>query len=241
MDNMFLSIIIPTFNEETRILDTLNEITTYLQTFSHTWEIIVSDDGSTDMTRDIVSDFNKEHPHTKLISLRHSGKGSAVKNGMLAAVGTYRFICDADLSMPIQQIDRFLPDKNQCADIIVGSREENDSKRIGEPRKRHIMGRVYNKIIRMLFATEIRDTQCGFKCFRWDSVENIFRRQRINGFAFDMEILFLASKANLKIKIVGIDWYYDHDSRVKPFVDAIYMLRDLAKIRIMYALGKYHQ
>jgi len=237
---MFLSIIIPAYNESKRIQSTLLEITDYLDSCNFQSEIIVADDGSTDDTADIVTQLKATHPIINLLRLEHKGKGWAVRNGLTNATGTYRFICDADLSMPIEQIERFLPPLGGNYDITIGSREAPNARRIGEPAIRHIMGRIYNNIIHIAFRNTLSDTQCGFKCFKWEKVKPIFRNQSINGFAFDMEVLFLAQKSGLSINEVGIDWHYNHLSKVRPVIDPMLMTWDLFRIRWRYLTGKYN-
>lgn len=231
MVQLFLSIVIPAYNEEPRILGTLDQVVSFLASRTYTWEVLVADDGSTDSTAALVQDFALDEPRVRLLRLSHGGKGWAVKHGMLAAIGRYRFLCDADLSMPFEQVERFLPPEVEGADIVVGSREVAGSRRIGEPGRRHLMGRLYNWLVRALAVPGIKDTQCGFKCFRGDGVLDLFRRQGTDGFAFDVEILFLARKAGLTIQEVGIDWYYREQSKVRPVRDSIAMTWDLLKIR----------
>lgn len=231
MVQLFLSIVIPAYNEEPRILGTLDQVVSFLASRTYTWEVLVADDGSTDSTAALVQDFSLDEPRVRLLRLSHGGKGWAVKHGMLAAIGRYRFLCDADLSMPFEQVERFLLPEVEGADIVVGSREVAGSRRIGEPARRHLMGRLYNWLVRALAVPGIKDTQCGFKCFRGEVVLDLFRRQGTDGFAFDVEILFLARKAGLTIQEVGIDWYYREQSKVRPVRDSIAMTWDLLKIR----------
>ena len=226
-----LSIVIPAYNEESRILSTLEQVVSFLASRSYTWEVLVADDGSTDSTASMVRDFADQQPNVRLLSLSHGGKGWAVKHGMLAATGRYRFLCDADLSMPFEQVERFLPPAVEGVDIVIGSREVANSRRIGEPARRHLMGRLYNWLVRALAVPGVKDTQCGFKCFRGEVVPELFRRQTTDGFAFDVEILFLARRAGLTIREIGIDWYYREQSKVRPVLDSITMTRDLLKIR----------
>ena len=237
--DIFLSVIIPTYNESQRIKSTLLQISKYLDKSRFTYEIIVSDDGSSDNTKAQVELFAKSNSKIKLLALTHKGKGWAVRNGLNFAEGKYRFICDADLSMPINYLEKFLPPIIEHSDIVIGSRETKGARRIGEPKIRHIMGRIYNLLIRLVFCMNISDTQCGFKCFKWKNVESIFAKQCINGFAFDMEVLFLAKKSNLIITEIGIDWYYKDLSKVRPGLDPILMALDLIKIRWRYLTGKY--
>ena len=226
-----LSIIIPAFNEEARIRSTLDQIIAFLGSRPYPWEIVVADDGSTDATARLVGELADGRTEVKLLRLPHRGKGWAVKHGMLAATGEYRFLCDADLSMPIEQVERFLPPQAGEAAIVVGSREAPNSRRIGEPTRRHLMGRFYNWLVRWLAVPGIRDTQCGFKCFPGEQASVLFQRQRTNGFAFDVEILFLARQRGLTVTEIGIDWYFQEHSKVRPLLDSMLMTWDLVKIR----------
>ena len=144
MPQPFLSIVIPTYNEELCIIRTLGQVVSFLNTQNYAWVVLIVDDGSTDGTAALVSDFSSHHSNVNLLSVPHQGKGWAVKHGMLEATGEYRFLCDADLSMPIEQVERFLPPQLEAVDIAIGSREAPDARRIGEPYRRHIMGRFYN-------------------------------------------------------------------------------------------------
>ena len=231
MTQPFLSVVIPAYNEESRIEATLEQVHAYLSLQSYPWEIVVADDGSIDGTANLVATFASENPHVRLLSLEHRGKGWAVQQGMLAATGAYRFLCDADLSMPIEQLGRFLEPDVEEFDILVGSRELPDSRRIGEPARRHLMGRVFNLLIRMLALPGIGDTQCGFKLFRAETTVSLFRRQTLWGFAFDVEVLYLARRAGLSIREVAIDWHYREGSKVRPLRDALVMGRDVVKLR----------
>ena len=233
-----LSIVIPAFNEEARIRSTLDQVIAFLLSRPYSWEIIVADDGSTDATARLVNELSEGRPEVKLLRLPHRGKGGAVKHGMLAAAGEFRFLCDADLSMPIEQVERFLPPQVGGAAIVVGSREAPNSRRIGEPMRRHLMGRFYNWLVRRLAVPGISDTQCGFKCFPGEQASALFQRQRTNGFAFDVEILFLARRSGLKVTEIGIDWYFREESKVRPLLDSVVMTWDLIKIRWLHRRGR---
>jgi dolichyl-phosphate beta-glucosyltransferase len=235
----YLSIVIPAYNEELRIIRTLDEVAGFLSTRRYSWEVLVADDGSTDDTARLVEDFASRQSRVRLLRLMHRGKGGAVKHGMLEATGQYRFLCDADLSMPIEQVERFLPPQLEGVDIAIGSREAPDSRRIGEPGQRHLMGRFYNWLVRVLAVPGVDDTQCGFKCFRGEIVPELFQKQTIDGFAFDVEILFLAYQSGMIMKEVGIDWYYRDRSKVRQIHDSIAMTRDLLKICWQYKKGHY--
>jgi glycosyltransferase involved in cell wall biosynthesis len=235
----FLSVVIPAYNEEQRIAHTLEVVIRFLKTQGYSWEIIVVDDGSEDKTATLVRQVAQDNIGITLVGLPHKGKGSAVKEGMLQASGQYRFLADADLSMPIEQLQRFLPPALDNFDIAIGSREILGSKRFHEPSKRHIMGRVFNLLVRFLAIKEISDTQCGFKCFEANVAETLFPFQRAHGWGFDVEILFLAQKVGMNIHEIPIDWYYRQGSKIRPWRDSFLMFRDLLFVRWNYATGKY--
>lgn len=226
----FLSIVIPAYNEEQRLRLTLERITAFLSARDYSWEVVVADDGSVDATGSIVADFAAQWPEIRLLSLPHRGKGGAVKAGMLAAAGEYRFLCDADLSMSIDQVERFLPPQLPAVDIAIGSRQTPGSRRIDEPLGRYCTSRLYNLLIQWLLLPGIRDTQCGFKAFRGAAAAELFRQQQIDAFAFDLEILYLGRRWGLTLREVPIDWQYRAGSKVR-LRDGFGLLWDLLKIR----------
>jgi len=227
----FLSVVIPAFNEEPRISGTLSQVVDYLAGQDYGWEVVVADDGSTDQTAELVGQVIVAHPNVRILRLPHRGKGWAVKHGMLAADGRYRLICDADLSVPIQQVERLLPPLQSGFDIVLGSREASGAVRIGEPVRRHLMGRAFNQLVSRLAVPGLADTQCGFKCFTGETAQDLFRLLTIDGFAFDVELLYLARKRGLRFSEVGVDWYYRPQSKVRPIRDSLAMTLDLLKIR----------
>ena len=239
MSSCYLSVVIPAYNEARRLPETLTTLNGYLGSRSYTWEVIVADDGSEDDTPAIVREFAQTHPGFHLHTFPHRGKGAAVKQGMLAARGEYRFLCDADLSMPIEFLARLLPPEAPTADIVIGSREAPGAKRIGEPRGRRLMGRVFNVFTRLLATPGIADTQCGFKVFTGPAAEALFPAQTLDGFAFDAEILFLARKRGFAAAEVGINWHYRAESKVRPFRDGWRTLRDLLLIRWRWLTRQY--
>ena len=239
MSSCYLSVVIPAYNEERRLPTTLADVTDYLRRQDYAWEIVVADDGSEDSTAGLVQDAAQAEGNVRLISLPHRGKGSAVKHGMLAAVGEFRFLCDADLSMPIEHLARLLPGGAAQADIVIGSREAAGSHRIGEPFRRWLMGRVFNGMTQLLATPGIADTQCGFKVFSAEAAQPLFGQQTLDGFAFDAEILFLARRRGFTVAEVGIDWHYRAESKVRPFRDGWRTLRDLLIIRWRWLTGRY--
>ena len=239
MAHPFLSIVIPAYNEEVRITQTLETVVGYLQRQSYSWEVVVADDGSEDATASLVEAAASDNPGIRLVSLDHRGKGWAVKGGMLSAQGRYRFLADADLSMPIEHLERFLPPHLSEFDIAIGSREAPGSRRFHEPLRRHLMGRVFNWMVRLLAVRGFSDTQCGFKCFDAQAAETLFALQRAHGFGFDVEVLFLAQRLGMRIVDIPIDWYYHEGSKVKPVRDSFLMLRDIFSVRWSHARGRY--
>ena len=234
-----LSIVIPAFNEEARIVGTLESVTQYLAASSLLWELVVVDDGSSDGTAALVAQWAENREGVRLESIRHQGKGAAVRHGMLAASGRYRFLCDADLAMPIDELAKFIPPGLTDTAVAVGSREADGSRRYDEPAYRHLMGRVFNMLVRGVAVRGIRDTQCGFKCFSAAAAERLFPLQRLDGFGFDVEVLFLAQKANLRVQEVPINWYYQTESKVRPVKDTLRMLADALAVRWNHVTGKY--
>ena len=226
-----LSVVIPAYNEELRISQTVREVISYLRSQEYGWEIIVADDGSTDSTASLVQEAAGGDSRVRVLPLSHGGKGWAVRNGMLAASGEFRLLSDADLSVPIAHVERLLPPQSGGVDVAVGSREAPGAMRYGEPGRRHVMGRVFNALTRLLGAPGIADTQCGFKCFRAHAAEKLFARATMDGFSYDVEILHLAHRLGMTIAEIGVDWHYREHSKVRPLRDAFSMTRDLLRIR----------
>ena len=206
---------------------------------SYPWEVAVVDDGSDDDTAALVREFAEANEGFRLIEAPHGGKGWAVRRGMTSVRGQYRFLCDADLSMPIEQIARFLPPSLEEFDVAIGSREAEGARRFEEPQARHRMGRFFNVLVRWLAVPGVDDTQCGFKCFTGAAAQQLFSRQKLNGFAFDVEVLFMARKRRMKVVEVPIDWHYRSESKVRPFLDSLLMVRDVLLIRWWSFRGAY--
>lgn len=228
---MFLSVIIPAYNEERRIGASLREVVDHLDRQPYPSEVIVVDDGSNDGTVGIVNACAREHPRVRVLRAPHKGKGHAVKVGMLAATGAYRFLCDADLSMPVSEMGKFIPPALVGCEIAVGSREAPGARRIGEPLSRHLAGRLFNWLVQAVAVPGIQDTQCGFKCFRAEAAQALFPLQRLDGFAFDVEILFLARRRGIRVVEVPIEWRYRAESKVSPLRHALGMAWDVLKVR----------
>lgn len=226
-----LSIVIPAFNESRRIESSLDQLTSFLSGQSWDWEIRVVDDGSADDTTTKVESYVRAHARVVLQREPHRGKGGTVKAGLLAARGEFRFMCDADLSMPPTELRRFLPPDLNHFDLAIGSREGSGARRVGEPLRRHVVGRVFNRAIQSLAVPGIADTQCGFKMFTANSVAAIFPHVTLDGWAFDVEVLCVARALGLRIVEVPIEWHHRHESQVSVVRDSWRMFRDVLKVR----------
>ena len=234
-----LSIILPAHNEQDRLPDSLTRILGFLAAQSLEAEILVVENGSTDRTAEVAETFARTYPGLRVLREIRRGKGLAVRRGILAATGDYRFICDVDLSMPIEQVTRFLPPALPDTPIAIASREAPGAVRYDEPAHRHWVGRGFNLLVRLLAVPGLHDTQCGFKCFRADAAEELFRLQVLDGWTFDVEVLFLARRRGYRVAEIPIPWYYVPGSRVRLVRDLIAMLTDLLRIRWYAARGRY--
>jgi glycosyltransferase involved in cell wall biosynthesis len=235
----FLAVVVPAYNEEERIAASLESLVDYLSDQPYTWEIVVVDDGSSDATAPTVAEAVERLSSIRLISLPHRGKGAAVRFGMLATDAEWRFLCDADLSMPPEQLGLFLPRGEPPAEaVVIGSRETPGARRIGEPSRRHIVGRAYTLTVWSLAFRGIQDTQCGFKLFRGDVADTIFKRQRLDGFGFDVEVLFMAKKMGVSIREQAIDWYYREGSSM-TLLKGLGGFMDIARVRLNWVMGRY--
>ncbi len=233
-----LSIIIPAYNEEKRLPGTLESIKTFLSEQPYDAELLIIENGSTDNTYKLAKSHTDSIPGLRVIHEDHAGKGLAVKRGMLEAAGAYRFICDADLSMPIEQVNRFIPPALD-ADIVIGSREAPGAVRYNEPEYRHWLGRFFNNAVSILALPGLKDTQCGFKCFRASVAEDLFPYQTRTGWTFDVEILYIATLRGYKIVELGIPWYFNAESKVNVLKDARRVFTDLVTIRQNARRGVY--
>lgn len=239
MDFPLLSIIIPAYNEESRLPATLTGIVDFLQQQSYTYEILVVENGSADRTLEIAQDFARRYPFVQAHHETQRGKGLAVRSGMLKARGTYRFICDADLSMPIAEVNRFIPPLLEHHGVVIASREAPGAVRYNEPAYRHVTGRLFNWVVRVLALPGLQDTQCGFKCFRGEVAEQLFRKQTLMGWSFDVEILFVGRRMGYQIVEIPIPWYYTAESKINVLRDSLRMGLDLLKIRLNDWRGVY--
>ena len=235
-----LSVVIPAFNEADTIAGTLRDLAGYMDRLALDWELIVVDDGSADRTVAIVEEASASDRRIRLIRGGRSGKGKAIQRGMLEARGTWRFMADADLAMPPDNLDRFLDAvaSPPAPHIVIGSREAPGSLRVGEHWLRHLIGRVFNAHVRLFALPGIADTQCGFKLFSAEAAEALFPRLTISGFAFDVELLVMARQAGFDVRETGIVWHGRADSRVAVSRGAA-AFGDVLRVRWNALTGRY--
>jgi glycosyltransferase involved in cell wall biosynthesis len=238
-----ISIVIPAFNEEKRLPATLCAVVEYLK--SRDWssvEIIVVDDGSTDGTAAIVEQFSSAHAGVRLLrNPGNRGKGYSVRHGMLEARGDWALFTDSDLSAPIEELDKLLRAAREAgAAVVIGSRGVDRSMiSVHQSWFRETAGRMFNLVVRTITGLPFKDTQCGFKLFEARAAKEVFRRQRIERWGFDPEVLFLARKLRFKTVEVPVRWSHSEGTKVRMMRDSLHMLGELARIRWNQMRGCY--
>ena len=239
-EKIYLSVIIPAYNEENRIKNTLLEIDKFLTTQDYNYEIIVVNDGSCDGTVELVKNLQKNISRLKIISnQKNYGKGYAVKQGILKTHGKFRLFMDADNATDIKQIQNFFPFFQKGYEIVIGSRDlQNSQIKKHQPFYKEMLGDIGNFLIQILVISGIRDTQCGFKCFSAKFAEDVFPKLKINRWGFDIEILILAQKKGYRIKTVPVIWTNDINSKV-TLSAYLGTLKELLQIKWNIIKGKY--
>lgn len=237
---ILLSLILPAYNEETRLPDCMEKVSAFVASHKEPIEVILVENGSKDRTYEMGLAYADQYPWLRVLREKIPGKGNAVRRGMLEARGKYRMFADVDFSMPIGEVDHFIPPVLENYQVAIGSREAKGAVRYNEPASRHFTGRVFNLIVRLLLSLpKIHDTQCGFKSFSAEAAKKLFSVQKINGWAFDAEVLFLAKKYGYKIIEVPVQWYYDGNSKINVLQDSLKMFRELIQIRRNDRNGSY--
>lgn len=233
-----LSLVIPAYNEATRIAQTLHAVRGYLERQRYQWEVLIIDDGSTDGTAEAAEaawDAVRIHRHRP-----NRGKGYAVRSGMALAQGAYRVFYDADGSTPIDELEKLWPRFEDGADIVIGSRSLRESEvRIRQAHLRESMGRTFNRGLRLLGLTRFIDTQCGFKGFTAQAAEKVFPKLTVDGFAFDVEVLVMAGELGLRVEEVPVRWANVRESQVAIARDSARMFRDALRIWMNKRAGRY--
>lgn len=244
-----MSIVIPVYNESERIGNTLEQLAAYLTDAEFHSEVIIVDDGSSDDTATLVASHANRFENLQLLQLNHGGKARAVLAGLGNATGDIVGFMDADLATPLWNLTFVLTHIGASADLVIGSREEPDSIRIGEPGYRHLMGRVFNFIVRLLLLPELHDSQCGFKFMTDTARDQILPSIQLYAndeeltmprvTAFDVELLFIARQRGLKIDVIPVEWSYGTHSKVNPLRDTFHNVWDVLRVWINGKRGRY--
>ncbi len=235
--NIQLSIVIPSYNEQARLPNTLLETIAWCSKKSMSYELIVVDDGSTDNTLALAKLFAERVKELRYIACPHLGKGAAVRIGMLNAWGEYVLFMDADGATPLDEISKLLTKlQEEELDMVIGSRvvQHPDETNVATSLHRKLLGRVFAALVNIFAVSEFADTQCGFKIFRHEVVHDIFSRQKLTGFAFDVEILYIAKKLGLAVAEAPVNWENQEGSKVNIITDSIKMLVDILRIRWLH-------
>jgi len=233
-----ISVIIPAYNEEWRILPTIGAIATHMCSRGEPWELIIADDGSTDTTVALLNDLHFPNM-TVLVADHNTGKGDAVRRGMLAARGQFMLFADADQSTPIEQFDRLMDQIHAGYDVVVGSRAADGATVSSKSILRKILSRGLHVIVRVGFGIEVADTQCGFKLFTAPAARSLFTLQVVDGFSFDLEVIYLAGRLGLRTAEVPVEWIDAPGSTVDAAKVSLQFVADLAKIKMRDLRGHY--
>lgn len=235
-----LSLIIPAYNEQKIIKKTLQELENFLRKEKYSWEVIVVDDGSRDNTVRIAKKFSDKGVRTVSLA-KNSGKGAALREGVRNATGQFIIYMDCDLSVPLKNIDIFLKKLQEGSDLVIGSRRIKGSNiKVHQPLIRESMGRVFTFLTRTILQTNLADFTCGFKGYKTVAAKELFSKGRINRWAYDSEILFLANKKEYRIYQMPVEWMNRADSRVNLKKVVLESFLDLLRIRINNFAGKYN-
>lgn len=234
VENPELSIVVPLYNEEKRLPGCMARLISYVEINLIQAEIILVPNGCTDGTLELAHRYHEAvRPWVRVLHIPTRGKGAAVRTGVLSARGELIYMADVDLSAPIREFRKFLEFSEHGFDVVIGSREK-DGARVTTSAKRRLVGRVFNLFTRAL-APGIQDTQCGFKLFKARAARDIFERVTINGWAFDVEVLYLARRLGYTVAEIPIEWENDPDTRVNLVPDSMAMLADVIKIPLSHA------
>ena len=241
MMDAHLSVVLPVYNEANVIGSTLETVAGYLAAAGFSHEILIVDDGSTDATLEIARSAARATPAIQVLAAEHRGKGAAVRRGMLEARGRYRLFLDADLSTDIREWEKCAPWLDEGFEVVIGSRKMTGAHiRVRQPWLREQMGKVFTRLTNGLLGARVSDITCGFKAFTGAAAQRIFRLQRMDGWGFDAEILFIARRLGYDIKEVPVVWADDASTKVHLLRDAARSFRELMAIRLGGWTGRYH-
>jgi dolichyl-phosphate beta-glucosyltransferase len=236
-----LSVIIPAYNEESRIGPTVRDIVGFCRAGRRAFEVILVDDGSRDGTTAVARVLSEEFPELRVIRLAaNHGKGYAVRTGVVNAIGRLVLFADADGATPIGEIERLESALESGVDIAVGSRALRDTDvQVQAKLYRHLMGRTFHLLVEWLADGGVKDTQCGFKLFRSTVAQDLFSRMRMNGFSFDVEVLVMARRKGYRVAEIPVNWTHRPGSKVRLTLDSLQMAADLVRIRAHCLRGEY--
>lgn len=238
-----LSIIIPVYNEETRLAKNTHKVLAYLDERVQNYELVIVNDGSTDTTDTVIDILESESSHVRSIQYaKNKGKGYAVRKGVMESNGESIFFIDADGSTPIESLEDLLPYLEQgTADVVIGSRNLKESNREApQPLWRQVLGKIGNVMIRKILSLKVKDTQCGFKGFTKEAAKALFSKATINRWGFDFEILVIANTLRLKIVEVPVRWMDSEGSRFNLIGGSVTTLLELARVKFNSVMGKYN-
>lgn len=227
----FLSLIIPAFNEEKRLPDCIAKLEGFIQSREESIEVLLVENGSTDTTYQMVSEYQKQFSWLTVLHEDKAGKGNAIRRGMLEAHGKYRMFADIDFAMPVEEVSKFIPPQLEKFDVAIASRTAKGSVQQNKAAIRSLSSKVFNLFVQLIAVKGIQDTQCGFKCFTAAAAEKIFSVQTIDGWAFDVEVLYIAKRFHMKIVEIPVNIFYDENSKVKLWSAVPKMMLDILKIR----------
>ena len=235
----FLSLIIPAYNEEKRLPDCIEKLKGFISSQKEPVEVLLVENGSSDATYQMASAYREQLPWLTVLHEDKAGKGGAIRRGMLASHGKYRMFADIDFAMPVEEISKFIPPKLHNFDVAIASRAAKGSVQKNKSPIRSLSSNIFNLFVQLLAVRGIRDTQCGFKCFTAAAAEKIFSVQTIEGWAFDVEVLYIAKHFNMRIAEIPVTVFYDENSKVKLWTAVPKMMLDIFKIRKNSKNGLY--
>ncbi len=238
---VYLSLIIPAFNEESRIGNSLERILTFLRQQPYPSEVIIVDDGSHDRTAEMVRKISQGSDHVRIVQNgKNIGKGGAIRSGMLQARGEFLFFSDADLSVPIETISPFLTKLGEGVDLAIGTRVMPGAiVEVHQPFYREFLGKMYTELSNWILGLRVTDFTCGFKGFRRHAALELFSRQRLKKWSFDAEILYLAQLNEFRVREVPVRWRNDQATKVRLWRDILWSFLELLQIRFYDSPGKY--